>query len=62
MIFPGKEKTIYLDTEGYKQKRNPELYRDNPTTLEIEWKCKNILNNEFDGSDRIFVSDLIRQR
>lgn len=24
LIFPGKEKTIYLDAEGYKQKRNPE--------------------------------------
>jgi hypothetical protein len=62
LIFPGKEKTIYLDTEGYKQNRNPEWYRDNPTTLEIEWKCKNILNNEFKGSDEIYVSNLIRQR
>jgi hypothetical protein len=62
VLFSGHSRNIYLELEGYKKNRNTEWYKDNQTTLEIEWKCEDILKNKFKDSDEIDVSALIRQR
>lgn len=58
----GDNKTIFLDSEGYKHNRLRNWYRDNQTTLAIKWKCKDILKTEFTGSDELNVSQLLLQR
>ena len=58
----GDIKKIFLDSEGYKQKRTKNWYRENQTTLSVKWKCADILGNKFEDSDEINVSQLLSQR
>jgi hypothetical protein len=62
VIFPGHSKNLYIEFEGYQKNRDIQWYKDNQTTLEIEWNCEDILKNKFHDSYEIDISSLIRQR